>query len=147
MPALTSIEHERTAQWREAQNRSRSQRHSKPGAKPESAPDDRQAPAGITTAAWVTLFLAAGALWLLGLALNFLIPAVTFIMNYCTVLGLWMWAEMNRLKPPSFGSAIQKVSGKSAAVNEVPGSTLLYALLGGITPLVYLTALWWNNRP
>lgn len=99
-------------------------------------------------AEWALLFAAAGLVWLLGLLLDLLIPLVTFIVNYLVVLGLWMWAKAKGLKPPTFASAAGGVVGRegATAVAAVPGSDVLYILLGGITPLIYLSALWWSNR-
>lgn len=101
---------------------------------------------------WLLAFIAVGFVWLIGLVLDLIIPFITFIVNFLTVLALWMWAKSSGLNPPTFAAAAKiagggggQAAGKIAA--SLPGSDLLYILSSGaISPIIYLAALWWNNR-
>ena len=114
----------------------------------------------IDSAQWFLMFSAAGFFWLIGLGMDLLIPFVTIVMNYCVVFALWFWAKTKGLKPPTFFSSAGKLSKLAAvagpeakaassaagALGQAPGSDIIYIGLGGITPIIYLSALWWNNR-
>lgn len=112
---------------------------------------------------WLIMFLAVSLLWLLGVLLSFIILPFVWVMNFLAVLALWLWAKSKKLKPPTFRKVNLKDLVKTAtskdgknegspaeaasAVSEPPASDLVYILSGGgISPLIYLTALWWNNR-
>lgn len=130
------------------------------GRQPEKRDNDRSAviPAdagNIASAQWLLMFMAATLVWLLGLLIDLVIPFITFLMNYLVVGGIWFWAKTRGLKPPTFSSVAKKASavatkaagakGAESALDAVPGSDLAYIALGGITPIIYLAALWWNN--
>lgn len=110
---------------------------------------------GVAGGQWLLMFMAATLVWLLGLLIDLVIPFITFLMNYLVVGGIWFWAKTRGLKPPTFSSVAKKagavatkvVGAKDAesALDAVPGSDLAYIALGGITPIIYLAALWWNN--
>lgn len=125
-----------------------------------------EAPANISEVVW--FFVGGFALlgWLTGLLASFFLfnPIVTIVINFGTVFLLWFWAQINGLRPPSFSSNLKKgsalispvagqgvktsVGGAAEKLEEaVPGSSLLYILLGGsIHPLLYALALFLNNR-
>lgn len=147
MATLTPFQHERKTRLRQAQNGARRENAGQQtggGANAQSAPDR----AKVSTAQWLLMFSAAGLAWLGGLLLDLMIPAVTLLVNYLAVLGIWMWAKMRGLQPPTFASAMRgaAVPGAASAQAALPRSDMAYVLLGGITPILYLAALWWNNR-
>src|SRR3989344_16715 len=116
----------------------------------------------VASSQWIMMFIAVSIFWLAGLATNFLLPAIiNIIMNYLIVLWLWVWQKPKGLPPPPFATATkgaagvalraagpegQAVAAEAAAADQVPGSDVLYIGLGGITPMFYLSALWYNNR-
>ena len=123
----------------------------------ETAIENAPAAAGLhsetsQTPNWLLALIAVGFVWLIGLLLDFIIPLITFIVNFLTVLALWMWAKSRNLNPPTFASAAKIAGGGSGKAAEkiaalIPGSDLLYILSSGtISPIIYLAALWWNNR-
>lgn len=120
-------------------------------------------PTNIDSHPWLVMFLAVSLLWLLGLLLSFIIPLFVWVINFLTVLALWLWAKSQKLKPPAFRKVDLRELAKTAApkessneglpagaasvASELLASDLVYVLSGGgISPLIYLTALWWNNR-
>lgn len=157
MAIATELTHK--TQLSESRHQSRAPSRQESGVQsPASSPDT------IGNAQWILMFSAAGVFWLVGLALDLVIPFITVVMNYGVVFGIWMWAKNHNLKPPTFSSAARAGSeianiaaastgekvgaGRSVAgtLDNAPGSDLLYIALGGITPVVYLAALWWNNH-
>ncbi|KKW29032.1 MAG: hypothetical protein UY71_C0005G0001, partial [Parcubacteria group bacterium GW2011_GWB1_52_7] len=44
------------------------------------------------------------------------------------------------------GPGGQAAAGAVSIADRAPGSDILYVALGGITPVIYLSALWYNNR-
>lgn len=121
-----------------------------------SPPQSEEAGAGgnVSTATWMLLFLAVGLLWCVSLLSNLILPVVVMtILNYMVVLSLWLWAEIKGLKPPSFGSSLKKAVQAAAGANpsggvadKIPGSSLLYILTGGASPMAYLIGLWFANK-
>ncbi|MBI4132157.1 MAG: hypothetical protein HY474_00825 [Candidatus Sungbacteria bacterium] len=123
-------------------NRSRQQR---PSGTPQGQPA-ASAEAGVGTVTWFMVLAGTAMASLFALVLGF-IPPLAAAVNFLVVLSLWMWAKHHGLRPPTFASAARKVGGKlGAAAEQIPGSDFIYIALGGITPLIYLAALWWNNR-
>ncbi len=116
----------------------------------------------VVSSQWMIMFTATGIFWLIALATSFLIPVIaTAVINYLVVFSLWLWAKSKGLKPPTFATAAkgaagaalkaagpegQAAAGVVSVADQAPGSDILYIALGGISPIFYLTALWYNNR-
>ncbi len=108
------------------------------------------------TPPWVVTFLAIGIYSLVTIPLALFLAPVVLVFNYLVVAGLWLWAKMRKLKPPTFGSSLKGPVGQAAtggagaaaqATDAVPGADIAFLVFSsGITPLIYLSALWWNNR-
>lgn len=111
---------------------------------------------------WIIIFLAVGLfsamVWVAGIFINF----IAVILNYVGALALWLWATLAGLKPPTFSSELKGIGGKVAkaagpegqaavalasAAEKAPGASFAFVIFSsGVTPLMYLFALWRSNR-
>ena len=119
-------------------------------------------PSNVVLSQWLIMFIAVGIVSLIAWAASFLIPVIaTAVINYLVVFAVWLWAKSRGLKPPTFAPATKGVTGAAlkaagpggqaaagavSIADRAPGSDILYVALGGITPVIYLSALWYNNR-
>lgn len=115
---------------------------------------------------WLIAFLAVGLYQLFIIPVAFLIAPLVPVANYLVVAGLWLWSKMHGLKPPTLTSGLKNPAVKKAVTVAAPeakaalgaaelaektpgvgvGASLFFIVFtSGITPLIYLTALWKNN--
>lgn len=154
--ATMTIEDKRRAGLNAARNASPAQNADEGGPRKHAASSAKAAPP------WVIIFLAVGlfsaVVWVAGIFINF----IAVIFNYAGALALWLWAALAGLKPPTFSSELKGVGGKIAkaagpegqaasalasAAEKVPGASFAFVIFSsGVTPLMYLFALWRSNR-
>lgn len=141
----------------QAENQRKTEEAQTDGSKPDSgAPSSGNI--AKNQAVWLIVFGFAAIAWLVALGAGFLIPPAYAVINFVAVGGIWFWAKISHLKPPTFSSSVGK-AGKAAsaaggaaakaaqsAESAVPGMDMLYILLGGIHPVAYAFALWLGNR-
>lgn len=126
----------------------------------EDSPGFSQAPAKVSPVVWGMWFGGALLATLIAYLSGFIHPFLTICINYMFVFAIWFWAKINGLKPATLFSAAkglaggaltaagpegQAASAATSAVDQVPGSDLVYIGLGGATSLAYLGALWNSN--
>ncbi|MBI3627407.1 MAG: hypothetical protein HY220_01470 [Candidatus Sungbacteria bacterium] len=105
---------------------------------------------------WLLLFAAVSFFSLIGYLADFIIPFIAIMIDYVIVGFLWIWRVGHQLHPASMtsGARAMKLAGVNTPGSEamqkaeeaVPGSELVYILFSGISPLVYLFALWMSNQ-